>query len=38
MDKRNEASNYITNWWLPKTNIQDGIAKVFNEMKKEYGY
>ena len=38
LDKRNEANNYITNWWLPKTNMQDGIAKVFNEMKKEYGY
>jgi nucleoside-diphosphate-sugar epimerase len=38
MDKRNEANNYIMDWWLPKTNMQDGIAKVFNEMKKEYGY
>jgi len=38
MDKRNEADNYITGWWLPKTNLQDGISKVFNEMKKEYGY
>ena len=36
MDKRNEANTYISGWWLPKTNIQDGIAKVFNEMKKEY--
>ena len=36
MDKRNEADSYITDWWLPKTNMQDGIAKVFNEMKKEY--
>ena len=38
LDKRNEADNYIMGWWLPKTNMQDGIAKVFNEMKKEYGY
>jgi nucleoside-diphosphate-sugar epimerase len=38
MDKRNEADTYITGWWMPKTNIQDGIAAVFNEMKKEYGY
>jgi nucleoside-diphosphate-sugar epimerase len=38
MDKRNEADNYITGWWLPKTNLQDGIAKVFNDMKKNYGY
>ena len=38
MDKRNEADNYITGWWLPKTNLEAGIAKVFAEMKKEYGY
>ena len=38
LDKRNEADNYIMGWWLPKTNMQDGIAKVFNEMKKEYGH
>jgi len=38
LDKRNEADYYISGWWLPKTNLQDGIAKVFNEMKKEYGY
>ena len=38
MDKRNEADTYITGWWMPKTNIQEGIAAVFNEMKKEYGY
>ena len=36
MDKRNEADTYITGWWLPKTTIDNGIAKVFNEMKKEY--
>jgi nucleoside-diphosphate-sugar epimerase len=38
MDKRNEADNYILNWWMPKTGIDKGIAAVFNEMKKEYGY
>ena len=38
MDKRNEADSYISGWWLPKTNMQDGITAVFNEMKKEYGY
>jgi nucleoside-diphosphate-sugar epimerase len=38
MDKRNEADSYIMGWWLPKTNMQDGIASVFDEMKKEYGY
>jgi len=36
LDKRNEADTYISGWWLPKTNLQDGIAKVFNEMKKNY--
>ena len=36
MDKRNEASNFIHSWWLPKTGIEAGIHKVFNEMKKEY--
>jgi len=36
MDKRNEADNYILNWWVPKTTIDVGIRKVFNEMKKEY--
>lgn len=38
MDKRNEANTYILDWWIPKTTIDVGIAKVFNEMKKEYGY
>ena len=38
MDKRNEADNYIVNWWIPKTNLQDGIGKVFDDMKKQYGY
>ena len=36
MDKRNEADNYITNWWLPKTSLQEGIEKVFNAMRKDY--
>ena len=36
LDKRNEADTYITGWWLPKTNMQDGIAKVFTEMAKYY--
>jgi len=36
LDKRNEADTYITGWWMPKTTIDDGIAKVFNQMKKEY--
>ena len=36
LDKRNDANNYIIDWWLPKTNLQDGIAKVFNAMKDDY--
>ena len=36
LDKRNEANTFITGWWLPKTGIDNGIAKVFDEMKKEY--
>ena len=36
MDKRNEADTYITGWWTPKTGIDQGIAKVFAEMKKDY--
>lgn len=36
LDKRSEANTYITGWWLPKTNLQDGISKVFKEMKKDY--
>ena len=36
LDKRNEADSYITGWWLPKTNMQDGIAKVFEAMKNDW--
>lgn len=36
LDKRNEANTFITGWWLPKTSIDKGIVKVFDEMKKEY--
>ena len=36
LDKRNEADNYILGWWVPKTGIDVGISKVFNEMKKDY--
>ena len=38
LDKRNSPDTYILDWWIPKTNIQDGIRQVFNEMKKNYGY
>ena len=36
MDKRNEADTYITGWLTPKTGIDQGIAKVFADMKKDY--
>ena len=36
MDKRNEADLYITSWWLPKTTIHKGIARVFDAMRNEY--
>jgi nucleoside-diphosphate-sugar epimerase len=36
LDKRNEADTYITGWWLPKTTIDNGIAKVFEEMKGDW--
>jgi len=36
MDKRNQSDTYLTKWWKPKTNMQDGIAKVFASMKESY--
>ena len=36
MDKRNEANAYITGWWIPKTTIDKGIAKVFEAMKGDW--
>ena len=38
LNKKNEADLYITGWWTPKTNLETGIAKVFTEIKKNYGY
>jgi len=35
-DLRNEADPHIKWWWRPQTNISDGIAKVFEEMRKDY--
>ena len=35
-DARNEADPHIKWWWRPQTTIDEGLAKVFNEMKKEY--
>ena len=33
-DARNVPDPYIKKWWQPKTSINDGIAKVFYDMKK----
>ena len=33
-DARNIPDPYIKKWWQPKTSIEDGIAKVFEVMKK----
>jgi nucleoside-diphosphate-sugar epimerase len=35
MDKRNLPDTYLTKWWVPKTTIEQGIAKVFEAMKNE---
>ena len=35
MDKRNQPNTYLTKWWMPKTTIEQGIAKVFEAMKNE---
>lgn len=35
LDKRNEADDYITKWWKPKTSLEQGIIKVFEEMKND---
>ena len=35
-DTRNEANPFIRKWWKAKTSIEDGIEKIFEEMKKDY--
>jgi len=35
-DARNEANPYIKKWWKPKTSIEDGIEKIYEEMRKDY--
>jgi nucleoside-diphosphate-sugar epimerase len=37
LDKRNRPDTYLTKWWIPKTTIEKGIAKVFQAMKDERG-
>jgi nucleoside-diphosphate-sugar epimerase len=32
-DARNQADQFITKWWNPKTSIESGIEKVYQEMK-----
>ena len=34
-DKKNKPDLFLTKWWMPKTSIENGIAKVFEEMKNE---
>ena len=35
-NSKNVASKYLTNWCKPTTSLEDGIAKVFASMKKNY--
>ena len=35
-NSKNVASKYLTKWWKPTTSLNDGIAKVFTSMKKNY--
>ena len=35
-DARNISDPYIERWWQPKTDVIDGISKVFNEIKLNY--
>ena len=35
-DARNIPDPYIKKWWQPKTDVVDGLTKVFEEMKKNY--
>lgn len=36
LDKRNEADDFILDWWTPKTSLREGIKNVFEEMKTNY--
>jgi nucleoside-diphosphate-sugar epimerase len=35
-DARNTPDPYIRKWWQPTTSVEDGVAKVFEEMKNAY--
>jgi len=36
LNKKNTADTFIIKWWQPKTNIQDGISKIFKYMHGKY--
>jgi nucleoside-diphosphate-sugar epimerase len=36
LDKRNKPDTYLTKWWTPKTTIEQGISKVFGDMKNDW--
>ena len=36
LDKTNEADRFIEKYWSPKTDLETGISKVFEAMKKNY--
>lgn len=36
LDKRNNPDTFIMKYWQPKTSIESGIAKIFNEVKNGY--
>ena len=36
MDKRNRPDTYLLKWWSPKTSIENGISKIFENMKGDY--
>lgn len=35
-DKRNNPDTYIMKYWQPKTSIEEGIAKIFAEVRNDY--
>ena len=35
-DKNNQPNTFILKWWMPKTSIEEGISKIFAEMKDAY--
>ncbi|MEY4332413.1 MAG: Prochlorococcus phage [Bacteroidota bacterium] len=36
MNKKNKPDIYLMKWWIPKTTIEEGIAKVFEVMKNDW--